>query len=94
MTRDLDAIRTGVLDQMERHARHMKIALLGAAAFEMVLILIAILLVDWQNRTQLLLFLFSLLSYSIIAMGLLALGAHVSSVGNRVVAALERRPAG
>lgn len=89
--RDLDSIRAGVLDRMERGARLTRLAILGAAAVEGLLIVIAILRVDWQNDTQVLLFLFSILSYTIIALGLVALGAHVSRVGARVVAALEGR---
>jgi hypothetical protein len=56
---------------------------------EGLLLVIALLLLDWTNRTQLLLFIFSILGYTIIALGLLALGAHVSRVGARVVAALD-----
>ena len=49
---------------------------------------------DWRNETQVLLFVLSILGYTIVALGLAALGAHVSRVGARVVAALEaQRPA-
>ncbi|HSU17974.1 hypothetical protein [Longimicrobium sp.] len=90
---DRDGIVAGVLDRMDRHARMVRLAILAAAAVEGLLMVIALLKVDWKNETQVLLFLFAVLGYTIVALGLVALGAHVSRVGARVVAALEgRRP--
>lgn len=80
---------TSVLDRIEHHARMMKLAMLGAVALEGLLMVIALLKLDWANSTQVLLFIFSVLSYTIVVLGLLALGAHVSRVGARVVAALD-----
>jgi hypothetical protein len=51
---------------------------------------IALLTIDWRNDTHVLLLVFSVLGYTIVALGLAALGAHVSSVGARVVTALDR----
>lgn len=90
-TRQTDDVVTGVLDRMERHARTTKLAILGAAAVEGVLLMIALIMVNWGDRTHVLLFIFSVLGYTIIALGLAALGAHVSRVGARVVAALDDR---
>jgi ABC-type Mn2+/Zn2+ transport system permease subunit len=84
-------IVTGVLDQMERHARRTKLAILGATAVEALLLAIALIAVDWSDRTHVLLFIFSVLGYTIIVLGLVALGAHVSRVGARIVAALDDR---
>jgi hypothetical protein len=89
---DRDTLVTGVLERMDRHNQRMRLAILAAAFFEGLLLVIAILKLDWGNDTQVLLFLFSVLSYSILAFGLVALGAHVSRVGAQVVAALEGRP--
>ncbi|HSA54464.1 MAG TPA: hypothetical protein VLE53_02115 [Gemmatimonadaceae bacterium] len=80
-----------VLDRMEHHARLAKLAVLGAAAVEGLLLLIALLTVNWADDTHVLLFIFSVLGYTIVALGLVALGAHVSRVGARVVAALDDR---
>lgn len=80
---------TGVLDRMERHARMMKLAILGAAGVEGLLLVVALLIVDWADNTHVLLFVLSILGYTIIVLGLAALGAHVSRVGARVVAALD-----
>jgi len=90
--KDRDALVTGVLERMDRHHQRMRLALLAAAAVEGLLMVVAILRLDWKDDTQVLLFLFSVLSYTILALGLVALGAHVSRVGARVVAALEDRP--
>jgi hypothetical protein len=78
-----------VLDRIEHHARMTKLAMLGAVAVEGLLMVLAVLLLDWADRTQVLLFIFSVLGYTIVALGLVALGAHVSRVGARVVAALD-----
>ena len=86
-----DDVVTGVLDRMEHNARTRRLAILGAAAAEGLLMLIAILKLDWRDSTQVLLFVFAVLGYTIVALGFIALGAHVSRVGARVVAALDER---
>ena len=83
-----DVVR-GVLDRMEHHARLTRLAILGAAAVEGLILVVALLRVNWADDTHVLLFIFSVLGYTIAALGLVALGAHVSRVGARVVAALE-----
>jgi hypothetical protein len=80
-----------VLDRMEHHARLTRLAILAAATIEGLLLVFALLRVDWADDTHVLLFVFSILGYTIIALGLVALGAHVSRVGARVVAALDDR---
>jgi hypothetical protein len=82
---------TGVLDRIDRHSRHVRLAVLGAAMAEGLLLVLALALLDWRNRVHVLLFVFSVLTYTVVVLGLLALGAHVSRVGARVVAALDRR---
>lgn len=86
---DLDAVRGSVLDQMERAERATRLAILGAALVEALLLALAIVMVDWNDRLHVLLFLFSVLSYTIVALGLFALGGHVSRVGARLAAAVE-----
>ena len=82
-------MRESVLDRLERHARNVRLAVFGAAAVEALLIAIAIVKLDFSNRFEVIVFLLFVLSYSIVALGLVALGAHVSRVGDRVLAALE-----
>jgi hypothetical protein len=83
----------GVLARMERDAQRVRTAVIAAAMIEGLLLVVAILKIDWKNDTQVLMFIFSVLSYTIIVLGLAALGAHVSRVGGRVVAALDRQDA-
>ena len=85
---DLDAIREGVLAQMERHERSVKLGILAAELAEAVMLGMAIWLVDFSSRFEILVLVLAVLSYTIIAFGLLALGAHVSRVGDRILAAL------
>lgn len=83
----------GVLARMDRDAQRVRLAVYAAAGMEGLLLVVALLLIDWRNETQVLLFVLSILGYTIVALGLAALGAHVSRVGARVVAALEtQRP--
>lgn len=90
-TPDLDAIRQGVLDRMERDGRRVKLAIIGAALLESLLLIVAFRLVDWHDRTQSLVFVIAALLYSIFVLGLLALGAHVSRSVGRVLVALQAR---
>ena len=83
----------GILARMDQHAQRVRLAVIGAAMVEGLLMLVALLKIDWKNDTQVLLFVFSVLGYTIVALGLAALGAHMSRVGARVVAALDGRNA-
>lgn len=82
-------IREGVLRRIERQAAAIRLATFGAVAVEALMLLLALRLIDWQNRTHILLLVFSVLGYTIVLLGLVALGAHVSRASNRVIAVLE-----
>src|SRR4051794_25330501 len=88
-TANIDAIRSGVLDRLERHGRNVRFAIFGAAAVEALLMAIAIVKLDFSNRFEVIVFVLFVLTYTIVGLGLLALGAHMSRVGDRVLAALE-----
>lgn len=87
-TRPSDPVAS-VLDRAERHARHTQLLILGAAAVEGVLLLLGLLIIDWKDPTHVLILLVAVLVCSVLGIGLLALGTHISRVGTRVVAALE-----
>lgn len=89
-TADVDRIRADVLDKMERADSNMKLALFAALFVETGLFVVAFVLVDWTNNTERLLFIFSVMSYTIIALGLAALGAHVTRTAARLVTALDK----
>ena len=89
---DLDTIRQGVLDRIERHERNMHLAIIAAFVLETALIIIAFRLVDWGDRTQTIIVVMSALTYTIIVLGLVALGAHISRAVARVLLAIDPGP--
>ena len=58
-------------------------------ARRVLLLAIAPVVMDWRDRTHLLLLVLSVLGYTVVLLGLVALGAHVSRAAGRVLAALE-----
>jgi len=88
-SRSVDAIRENVLDTMEKQERAVRLAIAGAAVLEGALFIAAFLIMDWNDATHRLIVALSVLSYMILALGLIALGAHVSRSVSRIVAVLE-----
>ena len=91
---NLDEIRAAALARIERRQRGYRLAIAGAVLAEAVLLLAFLLLADLNDRTHLLLLVSAVLVYTTRAIGLAALGAHVSRVGERVVAAIKLVGAG
>lgn len=85
----LDQVRGKVLDQMEEGRRSMKHAYIAAAVLEVALLVACALLVDWSDRTQVLLLVIFILSYAMLAMALAMLGAHMTVCTGRVLAVLK-----
>lgn len=92
MNADRKDLVSGALDRMEQHARQMRLAVLAGAALEGLLLIVALMKITWSDSTHVLMFVFSVLGYTIVALGLMALGAHISRVGLRIVSALDDRP--
>ena len=90
--RPLDDIRASVLDSVERSAKRMQLAMFAAAALELLLFAAAFYLVDWHHRVERLMFVLSVLSYTIVVLGLFTLGAHVTRTAGKLVAALAPSP--
>ena len=67
----------------------MRLAMLGAAAVELVLFAVALRMVDMSNRLERLVFVLSILSYTMVVLGLAVLGAHVTRTVGRVLAAID-----
>lgn len=86
---NLDNIRQGVLDRMERGDRLVKGAIIAAAVAEGLLLAVAVFIADWSNPLHRLVFVLSILTYSVIACGLVALAGHISRSVGRVLIALE-----
>src|SRR5690349_7769054 len=85
----LDQARGHVLDRMESGQRLINVAAGAASILELAMLVACILLVDWSDRTQVLLFVIFILSYFILVLCMLALAGHVSRSTARVLAVLE-----
>ena len=85
----LDTIRQGALARMERADRNVKLAIFGAVLVEMVFIVTVLLTIDLGNRVERLIFVTSVLGYTIVVLGLAALGAHVSRSAGRILMVLS-----
>ena len=88
-TPSLDSARKRVLDRMETGRRLVRVGTGAAALLEAAMLIVCIILVDWNDRTQILLFLIFILSYFILVMGMVALAGHVTSATGRILAALD-----
>ena len=87
----LDQARENVLDRMETGEKLMRFGMGAAALLELAMLGACILLIDWGNREQVLLFVIFLLSYFILVLGMLALAGHVTSATGRILAVLDAR---
>jgi hypothetical protein len=56
---------------------------------EGLLLIAAIFIADWSNPLHRLVFILSILTYSVVACGLIALAGHISRLVGRVLIALE-----
>ena len=87
----LDKARESVLDRMETGQKMVRIGTGAAALLELAMLAACIVLVDWGDRTQVLLFVIFILSYFILVMGMFALAGHVTSATARILAVLDTR---
>jgi hypothetical protein len=86
---NLDGVRSEVLARIDRSERNFKLVFFAAVALEALFLVAFILAADFSNRVHLLLLLATVGSYSIVVVGLVALGAHVNRVVLRVLKAIE-----
>ncbi|HUQ20573.1 MAG TPA: hypothetical protein VM099_13240 [Gemmatimonadaceae bacterium] len=87
--KDLDNIRQSVLDRMERGDKLVRGSIIAAAVVEGLLLAAAMFIADWSNPLHRLVFILAVLTYSVIACGLIALAGHISRSTGRVLVALE-----
>ena len=87
--KNVNEIRTSALDRIERAERRYCVAFFGAVAIETLFLAGFLLLADLSNRTHLLLLVATVASYTILALGLVALGSHVTRSTLRVLNAIE-----
>ena len=86
---NLDAVRGEALARVERGERNFKLAFFAAVLFEGLFLAAFLLAADLSNRTHVLLLLATVGGYTVIVLGLVALGAHVSRNVARVLKAIE-----
>ncbi len=86
---NINAVRKTALDRIDRSERHYKVTFFGAALIEVFFFAGFILLADFSNRTHVLLLITTVAIYSILALGLVALGVHINRNTLRVLNAVE-----
>ncbi len=85
---NLDTVRANVMQRIDRAERNYRLAFFSAVALEGAFLAAFLLLADLHNRTHVLLLLATVMSYSVIVLGLVALGAHVNRGFLRVLRAM------
>ena len=91
---NLDTVRAAALARIDRSERNFKLAFIGAAIVESLFVLTFLLLADFSNRLHVLLLISTVSGYTIVVLGLVALGAHVNRGIARVLKAVELLPSG
>lgn len=86
---NINEVRRTALDRIDRSERHYKLTFFVAAVIEGLFLAGFLLLADLSNRMHLLLMLATIAIYSILALGLVALGVHVNRSTLRVLNAVE-----
>ena len=85
----LEEARRGALDRVDRAERSYRLTFLAAAAVESAFLVGYLLLADLSNRMHVLLLIAAVAIYSIVALGLVALGVHVKRCTLRILKAIE-----
>ncbi|HKR13685.1 MAG TPA: hypothetical protein VJT15_16595 [Pyrinomonadaceae bacterium] len=87
--KNIDEVRTAALARIDRTERNFKFAFFGAFVVEMAFLLTFVLLADFSNKLHVLLLISTVSCYSIVILGLVALGTHVNRGIARVLKAVE-----
>ena len=86
---NLDAVRGEALKRIERGERNFKLAFFAAVAFEALFLALFLLVADFKDRTHVLLLVSTVGGYTVVVLGLFALGAHFSRGVGRLLKAVE-----
>jgi hypothetical protein len=87
--KNFDSTRRAALDRIDRTERAYRAFFLAAVAVEALFLAGFLLLADLGDRLHLLLLIATVATYTIVALGLLALGQHVTRCTHRVLKALD-----
>lgn len=85
----LDSVRTEVMQRVDSAERNYRLAFFGGVVLEGLFLLLFLLCADLSNKTHVLLLIATVMSYSIVILGLVALGAHVNRTTLRVLQAID-----
>lgn len=94
MEGNVDGVRASALERIDRTERQYKLAFLAAAFVEAGFLAGYLLLADFTNRLHVLLLIAAVAIYSLIALGLVALGVHINRNTLRILKALELSASG
>ncbi len=86
---DLDNIRQGALERIDKSRKSAIAFLVAAGVFEAGVLLIVLMTMDFDDTTHLLIFLCACLVYCPLAFGLFALRAFIDMSAERVLRAIE-----
>ena len=87
--RNIDEVRAAALARIDRSERNFKLAFFGALVIETAFVFSFLMLADFSNRVHVLLLISTVSCYSIVVLGLFALGAHINRSAARVLKAVE-----
>src|SRR5688500_17598668 len=85
---DLDRLRAGELARIDAAERRFKLAFFAAAGIEALMLAVVLLLIDFEDRTHLLVFVTSMMVYTVLCAGLVALGAYARLLSQRTLRAI------
>ena len=89
MTDNINDVRINTLKQIEKTESYYKLVFVAAAIIELAFFAAFLLLADFSNRSHLLLLLAAIAIYTILTMGLIALGIYINRSTLRVIRAIE-----
>lgn len=97
MTADRPTSVNAALAAADRRDRMSRLAIYAAALLELVLLAAALMVMDFDNDTHLLILIIGILVYSTLALGLAAIASRAAAADARLLHAIqlldERRPA-
>lgn len=85
----LDQLRHNTLRRIEKNERNFKLALAGAAAWELWMLIVFLLVMEMGNKLHLLILIATVGSYTVVVLGIVALGIYLNGGNLRVLKAVE-----
>ena len=82
-------VSRAALDRLDRANRRVTMTIILAAVVEAILLVFVLLAIDFRDPLHRLVFMLAMLTYLTLALAIIALGAHVSRVQERMLTALE-----